>query len=1129
MLFLSKKRNKTFIEIAFIVLLGLTPLLWFRNDQVILGHDAGLTLTPVSHFTDRLYAWTERYSFGNDQIYAIPGFFIHGLEALISALGANVQLEQKLTFIFWFILPGLTMYFFISKIAKKFDLSYFSLPASVFYMYNHFLLQGWFVAERTKFSLYAALPLLLAFLFTWKEHKRSSVLTAIYISFTFFFLNGMASLPLYGGIIIALITFTIFYFLEERSLASVHRLVKLSFYTGTISALINAYWLLAYSNFVHKSYSESVTFFGGIGGVLNWINYVSQNSSLINLLRLQGVPEWYQNPLHPYADIFLKNPLLVAISVTFPLMAFLPPLLYKEKKIAKTVFFFLLLALISPIFIAGAHAPFGSIYLLFVKFIPGFIAFRTPFYKFSPALWMAYSVLIALTINYIITKIISKKLLTGKILYFCFVLGIVFYSFPFLDGRFFDYMKNVRTMRINVPQYVYDFIAWNQSDERQSKRILMLPPVNPTSKIEAYTWGYWSLAPLSTLFSNSSIINDSAYLSLSEQYLIHDLYKFMSKNDPTAYKLAKLLNIDSFVMRNDFDWQLKEFPTSSPNEFKKFLNSNKISHIKTFGKWEVYDLIENNPIISQSPSFNYFDGESKNIGVLSGLIQDNSYPIYASSDYADNSEELLKKASTYSLKADCIMCNLQWKFVNPDEYALVFTRGSIFYNIIKPQQKAQTITGTQEDIKYLTDSSYRNILAFAKLLDKKSDETDIKLTANDFISDLNKLSHSLGIYFKEKNSNYNDELIYETNSLLRVGRIALVNSLENVSGKFGGYEIYSAIHDGITKIQNMQQELKNISDLPPAESIKNFTFASQISGQGTLFYKTNDPYVETIGLSDLNFTFENSKLPLVFSKTDVPGWYSAKINILEGKQRIYVDQPVHNLVTQTKNIKISSYENGGCYNFPKLTGETGDVYILTFKYKNIEGNEKFYIKLAPSEKIDQFYDASDELKTSQIPISYKNTYTLQTNKSYVVQICTKPTSTVDNFTPSSLELSDIRLYKSPVPELYIIINKDMQKNNFYRHENINYQKTNQTEYIIQKSTPAEILNFAQSFSTNWEINDKNSNHFKLNGYSNGWIISDSNVRINYKRQELVFLGFIISIASIIILLIFILSKVWRKK
>src|SRR5688572_9766660 len=95
---LVKKMTRKF-ELLIILVLGLIPLLWFRGKELILGHDAGLTLSPIPHFLDRLYVWTERFGFGSDQSFALPGFFIHGLEAFIFFLGFDLQTSQKIVFV----------------------------------------------------------------------------------------------------------------------------------------------------------------------------------------------------------------------------------------------------------------------------------------------------------------------------------------------------------------------------------------------------------------------------------------------------------------------------------------------------------------------------------------------------------------------------------------------------------------------------------------------------------------------------------------------------------------------------------------------------------------------------------------------------------------------------------------------------------------------------------------------------------------------------------------------------------------------------------------------------------------------------------------------------------------------
>src|SRR3989338_6246531 len=136
--------SRTKIEIFLLMVLGLTPLLWYKEGFLALGHDMFFPLEPVLNFLDRLYLWTETKSFGADQSLYVGTLFIHGLETFFKNLGLSIFAVQKLTFIFWMTAPGLAMYYFMRSLHPKREEAFLRLFASIFYMFNHFLLQGWF-------------------------------------------------------------------------------------------------------------------------------------------------------------------------------------------------------------------------------------------------------------------------------------------------------------------------------------------------------------------------------------------------------------------------------------------------------------------------------------------------------------------------------------------------------------------------------------------------------------------------------------------------------------------------------------------------------------------------------------------------------------------------------------------------------------------------------------------------------------------------------------------------------------------------------------------------------------------------------------------------------------------------
>src|SRR3989344_7494002 len=154
------------LELLFIFLVGLIPLLWYGKGEIGLGHDMGFPLSPTDRFLDMLFTWSNRFApFGSNTTHVLPGFFIHGFEAVFSMLGFSPFVVQKVTYVFWFVLPGITMYTLLRFLHPKKGDYPIRVSGSLFYMMNYYLLQGWVIAERTKFSIVAALPLVALFTF----------------------------------------------------------------------------------------------------------------------------------------------------------------------------------------------------------------------------------------------------------------------------------------------------------------------------------------------------------------------------------------------------------------------------------------------------------------------------------------------------------------------------------------------------------------------------------------------------------------------------------------------------------------------------------------------------------------------------------------------------------------------------------------------------------------------------------------------------------------------------------------------------------------------------------------------------------------------------------------------------
>lgn len=1121
---MKKLSKKTIVEIVIILILGLAPILWFGKNEVILGHDAGLTINPVPHFFDRLFVWTERYGFGDDQTYAIAGFFIHGLEALIATFHFDLQTTQKIFFIFWFVLPGLTMYYYASRLAKKLQLKYFVLPTVIFYMFNHFLLQGWTIAERTKFSLFAALPLLMSFLFDWEEKQKSTLITAILMSLTLFFLNGEGSLPLFGGIIVSILVFIIFYFVKEFSFKRIRHLLGLFILFFCFYGLLNSYWLLPDIWFILKNYSQAVAQAGGEGGVLGWLDYISGNSSLINLLRLQGVPEWYNNSYHPYANRFLFNPFLVFVGFVLPVLAFIPLRLYKELATRKVIIFYSFLALFSLIFIGGSHPPFGAIYLLLFKFIPGFIAFRTPFYKFAPALWFSYAILIGFTINYFITRKEKSYKIFSIIVYGFICIAIILYSYPLLTGVFFNYQIGVRSMKVKLPQYVVDFGKFSEASDRREIKTLLLPPQSTNFRADVYTWGYWSLTPLTSLLSNASFISINGATPQSEKDILEKLYKEMKYNDPSWITLAHFLGIKSFLIRKDFVWNVKDTPTDNPLIYENVLINSNLKLVKRFGQWDVYDFNDqlSNSRIYTSQHISFLEGNASDLGAIASFPLFNpNEPIFVSSSVSKNTT-INSYIDNIYLRPKCIVCNLEEESIDTDLYRPLFTKGSFFYflnNKIKLEKKSKD-SNVPPLLGYYLAQSLSDLQGFKKTILEKNGSDRINLALKEYNHTLDSFNKALNTYIMNYRGDLdNDFLIHAKNIEHIQEKIFLDNFIsfsENITSQNDLYHVYNVL-------QIIKNSINKNIWMTTDEIHKRFLVVSPKDQTYTLLYRKNESIFDTS--TDVNFLMDGQKYK-IRPNIAFPQWFSlGDFFLTKGSHKLEIEQQSPNLYSASTSAQAIFTHEKPCFTTNAIKGYKDDNFKITFRYRTIQGRTKriFSKKLTEDIKPNPLDPLGEDLENSPNWNLYTSTYKHTIDGNFYLEICKFP-EWDESSENTIMDLKDITMIKLTVPDLIFY----SLTPNYQSTDAIMYKKKSSTEYVATIQNPnRNILVLNENYSPNWRMNGRSSD-FEINGYANGWIINQKNTKVTiaYKSQTLLEYGFIISaVIFIVICIILILYKI----
>ena len=175
-------RYRTFLEILFIFFLSLTPLLWFERGTIIVGHDNVFAIDPVTFLQGRLFTWVD-HGFGQSQDLIMGTIPIHLIDAIPYVLGLPFQATEMAVYVFWFFLIGISAYILARQFREQSWV--FRLLVVILYQFNFFLLQGWWIGERTKFSAYIALPLIFTLFLRVHRGETSVFKSAVLVSLIF--------------------------------------------------------------------------------------------------------------------------------------------------------------------------------------------------------------------------------------------------------------------------------------------------------------------------------------------------------------------------------------------------------------------------------------------------------------------------------------------------------------------------------------------------------------------------------------------------------------------------------------------------------------------------------------------------------------------------------------------------------------------------------------------------------------------------------------------------------------------------------------------------------------------------------------------------------------------------------
>lgn len=588
-------RKKVFGEILLLLLLSLVPLWWFRGEQMLIGHDSGFRLLPVEHLKNLFYSWNSYINLGKDWSLYKAFLVTQFPEAFFSFMTGSVLWGQRLALIFWFFSIGFGMWLGIYLVFSEQKYRLFRLWSAVFAMYNFYIFQGWFIGERAKFSLFAALPVAIALLYRTIVRNAPIARNAVYFGLLYFLLNGGGSPPLYGSTVVALFIIYVWFSvssIRKNGWGDFKRCVGIGGVFLVSFLVLNFYWIFPQLRLYITTYAQALGDSGGIDGLVAWEQGISKNASLLNLLRLQGIPDWYDNVNNSFAQTFITNPLLITLSflpIVFTLVCGMYLFKgYLTKKHEKEHQFFIGLALvlgIGLIFAGGSHPPFGFLFVWAMRHLPGFAIFRSSFYKFAPMVWIPIILLSGYALNRLISSLRSKLLAIAlSVLCIGYILA---YHYPFFTADVFTFMNPFST-RVSIPSYVTEMGQFVNTSTKTDARILILPALDSgyyNVLLDTSSWGYFSLDILPrSVMSRGLIANDN-----DASPIITSMYEALRNNDKARFmQISDVLGITYILWRDDAMYKNPYDDNRSIISQKKNFISWSFVKVKNIGLWTLY-------------------------------------------------------------------------------------------------------------------------------------------------------------------------------------------------------------------------------------------------------------------------------------------------------------------------------------------------------------------------------------------------------------------------------------------------------------------------------------------------------------------------------------------------------------
>lgn len=614
--------TKNIWDFLFAFIAGFVPLTWFSSGHILNSVDLRFPYN-AHQWKSLLYVWNDGFNVGAENILDNCLIPFMGLSAFLQGLGLSLIATQKVLFVFWFMLPGLTMAVLLRTVFPGSSATLFRLCALSFYMFNLWLEHSWIGFKPPILSAYAWVPLMLALIIkTLKGDLKLFTGLSLFV-FSAFFASaiGNNSSELVASLAPLPILF-LYFFIKGKTWRNWGLFKRLS---GFILLFAGAWLLGSFYWFVPQATAILRLIFLKLNSqmptmweITNWLNGLSISTSFFNVIRMQADWVWYQgcvDPYRTYSTFYHNSPLMFGLSLTLPLIVLLGLF---NKNVRYRGFFMTLL--FAGIFLSmGAHAPTGPVYMWMTEHIPLFWIFRSPYLKFFFWCCLAYSVFFGagcvLIYRFLLWGLQKLRFIPVNARMLSIAAGALFcafnlvYAFPVTTGKFFTKPEE-RTFlppdHIVIPGYVEEAGEWLNA-QKGFFRFYSLPGDNPS----IYNWGgvhfgsvlkEKTIKPLAFGFSpqNTLISQGASNPSFELLSLIRD--QIYNERTEWASDLLALMNVKYLLQEKDIRYDFYKGPSFVEGDDPEFV-AGKIAKQKglipseAFGEWQFYRLEKELPAV----------------------------------------------------------------------------------------------------------------------------------------------------------------------------------------------------------------------------------------------------------------------------------------------------------------------------------------------------------------------------------------------------------------------------------------------------------------------------------------------------------------------------------------------------